>query len=948
MRYFVLITTTIAISLAAAAVRADEVGCNMDIDKSLSKLVRAFESTTKSCLSHGDTGACPLSNTGIDKATNRLISRITEPGRDCDDAINTGTPISSLGPGGTCPDIDGCGDSVGTIDDLTDLADCLVCVSRGMAERIDFRLLSHASGPLKCKRALYFATLKAMRTGRKQISRCARDGTQPFACALDDDPAAQFGRALTKIRPKIEKCTDSLGIPGVLTTSTMNSLCLDGPFFGNDDVEDCYADNARCQACSYGNLVFNQGQDCTEFSGIACGMSTRAFGATYVINAGNETITYFDGTPAPINGTIAASSFATGAAPKAVFSSAELDIVYVANSGDDTVTYYEGGSGAPLLGTLAASTFDVGNEPVDLIASNRVLWVVNRGDNTVTALHATSGQPMLGTLAASTFPVGAGPSAIAAANVLSGPNHERVVVTNTDDDTITVLDSVDVDYVTGDLAGSTVIVGDAPTAVSHWLFDWVAILNRNDGTRTMYKVSNNTPSLVDTSGAAFPVGDDPVDIADGVRFANFTALFWVTRSTPANTLALATLLYPPLTNQEFTLPGNPTALTANFATSRMHVVHPDSDELTTFGTDVFENAKLDGLCRTGDLLVDAAADRAYAICSASIVVIDATTPGYTFGDLASSSFTIPAAGPLQRAALDTTTGMLYVTSCNATLDTATLTFFDTTTLSAVGTPIDIGPIIGGCPTLDVAVDPSAGTVIVVDAPNTGALYLDALTGAFLGGTRAAATLPLGSEPTRIAVRPDLGIAYVIDAVDQTLTYIDSTAVDYLDADLASSTIATGAQASDVAVNVTAGLTYVSNRFDDTVTFFDDETVAYASGTMIASTHPAENAIDLVVDEAGGRLFVLDDDSGVNTFTTLDAVTGAYFNGTVEESTTWLLAGGEPMLAYNPASDTLLYAAGFAFGTQFLMYDSALKPLGFGPTFTSIPTGPTPIAIATPR
>ena len=39
-----------------------------------------------------------------------------------DDAINTGTPLSSLGPGDVCPDLDDCASTVGTISDLDDLA----------------------------------------------------------------------------------------------------------------------------------------------------------------------------------------------------------------------------------------------------------------------------------------------------------------------------------------------------------------------------------------------------------------------------------------------------------------------------------------------------------------------------------------------------------------------------------------------------------------------------------------------------------------------------------------------------------------------------------------------------------------------------------------------------------------------------------------------------------
>jgi DNA-binding beta-propeller fold protein YncE len=240
--------------------------------------------------------------------------------------------------------------------------------------------------------------------------------------------------------------------------------------------------------------------------------------------------------------------------------------------------------------------------------------------------------------------------------------------------------------------------------------------------------------------------------------------------------------------------------------------------------------------------------------------------------------------------------------------------------------------------LATAVNPTSGITFQVDRDGEGIVYVDAATGAYIGGSAAAATLQMGpgSLHGRMAVSEANGLGFTIDSLGDTLTYFDATAVDYGGVDLASSRLATGDDPRGLTVNDAAGLVYVTNRADQSVTLFSAATVGYAMGTLGASTIPTgvDKLQSVSVDPTLDLAYVSGDG-----LVLLDATTGAYANGTLENSD--YPAFSSNLSALNPTSAILMLTS-----DTFVYYHDATTGLyvDWGPKLTTQPTGPVPVAL----
>ena len=191
---------------------------------------------------------------------------------------------------------------------------------------------------------------------------------------------------------------------------------------------------------------------------------TAGFGALWVTDAGNGTVTRID-----TGGAHASDVIRVGSGPSAI--TAAGGGVWVANTPDGTLSRIDPAT------DQVTQTVAVGRLPAALASTGNALWVADRGDGTVRRVD-----PAVGRVDA-TIEVGRGPSGIA---VSSG----TVWVANETSGTVSRIDA-DTDAVT-----QTIQVGDAPSAIaatprSVWVLDRLdSTLSRLDP-RTEAVTENN-------------------------------------------------------------------------------------------------------------------------------------------------------------------------------------------------------------------------------------------------------------------------------------------------------------------------------------------------------------------------------------------------------------------------------------------------------------------------
>lgn len=158
------------------------------------------------------------------------------------------------------------------------------------------------------------------------------------------------------------------------------------------------------------------------------------------VNKATNTVTVYNvnqmtGALTPINGTIPASSFATQSSPSLIDISSDGKFAAVTNTGSDTVTIYSianTGALAPVTGSLATSSFATGSSPlgVSYAPDNSLLVVSNQNSDDISVYSIE----LDGTLTFITnYPVGDQP-----AFVDFSPNSVFVGIANSNSDDVSV------------------------------------------------------------------------------------------------------------------------------------------------------------------------------------------------------------------------------------------------------------------------------------------------------------------------------------------------------------------------------------------------------------------------------------------------------------------------------------------------------------------------------
>jgi YVTN family beta-propeller protein len=174
-----------------------------------------------------------------------------------------------------------------------------------------------------------------------------------------------------------------------------------------------------------------------------------------------------------------------GNSPRGVAVEPHGRYAYVANFDDDTVSQIS------ITGRSITDTIDVGDAPSGVAArydaenETPVVYVTNYNDGTVTVIGADSQTTVID--------VDDGPIGVAVT-----PDGSRVYVANSDDDTVSIIDTQTETVI------DTLNVGDAPWGVAVGAQgDYVYVTNNFSDTVTVIQTSNNT--IIRT----FSVGDQP-------------------------------------------------------------------------------------------------------------------------------------------------------------------------------------------------------------------------------------------------------------------------------------------------------------------------------------------------------------------------------------------------------------------------------------------------------
>ena len=596
-----LIAATMIVAIALPAYADFESDCHRTIGKSVARLRKAHQKRISKCLRFGNYD-CPADWLVIDQAENRLRARLTEPGTDCEQAVNTdGLPVSSFGPT-SCPDSwNNCDVATPAITTLADLAECLVCIETGHDRRvrseIDFPATIADLNVRVCVRGAYEGMAQAVRVAMHQVERCIDDiPGKPFNCPVDFSPDSSVAPILDRLALNSSRCL----VNGVLPDE-VDRLC-NKAMVGAGDVTECIHRLTKCMACEVTNSTWGQSQDCAAVSGdwTCNGDSPPDPGSFFVANGVDDTVTFFEPDGAYAGADLAAATHAVGSNPSALVANRLVNALTVASRTTDSVTYLNASTGEPANGDIPSSSFAAADAPaaiavddeygfvfavgetsgqatlldatdgsyvyetqpastIDTIAGAtrvaldeiaHVLFVLSPASDTVVAIRSSDGSPRGGTLAASTFALGIDADAIAADAALG-----ILYIASTATDSITLFDAVTLAPEFGTLGASTFTVGDGPVAVAtddslHRVF----VANAGDESVTILDGTSGAYANGTLAASTVTLASAPIDVAvhsglhrvyvlappSGVTLINAATGAYVSGTLAASTFATST------------------------------------------------------------------------------------------------------------------------------------------------------------------------------------------------------------------------------------------------------------------------------------------------------------------------------------------------------------------------------------------------------------------------
>ena len=906
-------------------------------------------------------------NHRVDVKKDLLRLAVTGPSSPCTAAVvNDAVPVSSFGPGATCPASFAYNYYAGQpITSLDDLEFCLFDIAYGHAQKswdgLDLfagvNMYNIDKNEHRCVRGVYKSMVKAWRTGIGDVQRCAKAGTKPFACSLDASPTSTLGRALARIDAAAAKCKDASGVEGALSGESAH-LCR-RHVTNVADVAACARETAMCLACRDANAMYELGADCAAFaSSRTCygGEPEMGEGAAFVTNAGDDTVTRYAPGLAYAAGSLAASSLAVGANPTAVALHVGSNTLFTANRDDDTVTLIAASTGDYANGSALASTIAVGDEPVDLDVNpvEDLLYVVNRGSNSVMFFDAYDGTPAFGNLASSTFAVGASPSAVRYV-----PRHDgydipaKLIVANGGDDSITLLDPATGAYAFGTLAASTFATVTAPTSISPYPYHTVpvAIGSAVDEAVAYHSPSTGLPWFGTLAQSTLPVGM-PVDAIAGR--AGIAGVFDNLNLSGKNLLSttddalLSVSDYERRSEGPIATGAGPVAADVAPSDPSLYVVEQGLQRVARYTPgDSFALSTLDispegvgGGASFDRIAVNTLNDTVYVVTCGSgnrgIRYIDAATGQYKLGSQAASTF--PLSNCSFNVAVSPTRNLVYLSIPSST--TSEVVYLDATTGAYVGS---VSVDSGAGP---LAVDEVDGIVYVANRRAGGVphaiTYLDADAPALLGADLAASSIDTPGVVNALAVDASTATLYAAEddyfSSNGDVLYLDALAPGYKYGTLAASQMTVGSTAFAIAVNSDTNTLFVGAAAG--MAYLDATTGAPVPGAATGG------GIQFAVDEAAGVLY--SGGPGVILLMHFDNTDG-YLTGGYDLS--HINTSGYD-LAIHPGLG-LLYAADgnpYSFEQRLYFWNARYMSLAFPDVSLTqtIATGPMPTDIAIAR
>jgi DNA-binding beta-propeller fold protein YncE len=938
---------TLALALSEGTATAQEVECNDEIGTAASKLRSRYQAQLAKCMKEGNAADCELRSQFILDGEDEVRRRVAGSGGSCAQALTGGVPLTDLGPDSCPPAGARCDERIPEISTLDALAECFICMEEGVetAYRLQIAFPEDAAdnNERKCIRSVVTRSLKAIRSGIRDVDDCADGGQAPFACPASDGAETKFGAVLAKLDAAAARCRDAAGQRGAVSGASA-ALCHHTA--GTPaDLASCAKATARCAACTHANDVYRQSQDCTAFSGIPCHGTTSTEGRFFVANEGEDSVSYFDEDTVPLFGTLASSTFPVGDAPVALAANPELNLVYVINSGNDTVTMLDAATGLPAYGTLANSSFAAGLDPaaVTVDTNEDVLYIADRGSDSVLLLNAFDGRPYYGTLLASTVAVGDEPRAL-----MHGETDGIVYVANYGSDSLTYLQAATGAYRYSTFAASTFPTGNGPIALSDPDTDWYAntvvhVANYLDGTVTSLDGVTGIPEYGTLAASTKTVGAGPRSVTTGSHYFTYERLVYVASEDGTTTVlkgATDDYLQQTQGNATFPLDALPSAAAYNTITDTTYLAHPGIDSVVAFDTpdDILTSSfDVGAACHGMQIEIDEADNRLYASCRDRISVLNATTGAYAFGSEANSTFYVAGmTGETLQISLDPSADILYV----GTFDSASyeipaqLFLLDSVTgAQLLPSPISSGLDAGW----SVEVNPALNLLYAMDFINGILSLFDATTGDFLSSVSQDLEGPL-------LVDSSAGTLYLAGGYDNSFVrYLDAADASPLFGTVEASTFGTGRFASKLALDSGANLLYVTNYFDDTVTFLDAATGAYPFGDEASSTFDTGTvSLSVAVDPTSSRLFV----GGSERVTVLDSHTGQPKYGTLAQSKYDALIGWPPganPVVVNPTANRLYVGIDYGLITYHNLANGGF--INSSLPRTSVATGDAPSAIA---
>lgn len=226
-----------------------------------------------------------------------------------------------------------------------------------------------------------------------------------------------------------------------------------------------------------------------------------------------------------------------------------------------------------------------------------------------------------------------------------------------------------------------------------------------------------------------------------------------------------------------------------------------------------------------DIVVDARRGRFYVVCAegGAVVMIDAATRDFAGGSRASATISTggPTAGSL---AFDPGLDRLYVRRLDDVLALDV----------AAGTALAPSPRLGMG--RNVAVDARTHTLFVpaLDGERRALEYLDARTGAFLNGDRAASGVGLPGSPFGLVADPGRGAVFVASLAPDVLGAFDVAGPRPLPG---GGDLPMPGAARTLALDATSGVIAASVVDRGAVVFLDASARAYRGGSLEAATVP---------------------------------------------------------------------------------------------------------------